>query len=74
MFVTFFLCIVDLTTGEMDYTNAGHNPPYLIRSDNSVVKLEVNKGLPLGLDFEKNIERRKLYSHLAKNSFFIPMG
>jgi sigma-B regulation protein RsbU (phosphoserine phosphatase) len=60
MFVTFFLSIIDLTTGEMDYTNAGHNPPYLIRSDNSVVKLEVNKGLPLGLDFEKEYQAKKI--------------
>ena len=60
MFVTFFLCIMDITTGEMDYTSAGHNPPYMIRSDNSVVKLELNKGLPLGLEYQKEYQARKI--------------
>lgn len=27
MFVTAFLCILNLRTGEMEYSNAGHNPP-----------------------------------------------
>ncbi len=31
MFITMFLGILDLTTGEMRYCNAGHNPPILIR-------------------------------------------
>ncbi|MCZ6484110.1 MAG: SpoIIE family protein phosphatase, partial [Acidobacteria bacterium] len=29
MFVTLFAGILDVTTGEFIYTNAGHNPPYL---------------------------------------------
>lgn len=31
MFVTIWLGIVDLRTGRLTYTNAGHNPPYLCR-------------------------------------------
>jgi serine phosphatase RsbU (regulator of sigma subunit) len=30
MFVTFFLGLVDLETGHLDFCNAGHNPPVLI--------------------------------------------
>ena len=33
MFVTLFIGILDIRSGEFDYTNAGHNPPYLIRTD-----------------------------------------
>lgn len=29
MFVTIFLGILNTKTGELVYTNAGHNPPYL---------------------------------------------
>ena len=31
MFVTLFLAIVDTRSGEFRYTNAGHNPPYILR-------------------------------------------
>ena len=30
-FITFFIGMVDLKTGDMDYINAGHNPPFLLR-------------------------------------------
>lgn len=29
LFVTAFACVVDTTTGEVRYANAGHNPPVL---------------------------------------------
>ncbi|TNE47713.1 MAG: serine/threonine protein phosphatase [Bacteroidetes bacterium] len=31
MFVTLFICILNVHTGKMVFTNAGHNPPYIIR-------------------------------------------
>jgi sigma-B regulation protein RsbU (phosphoserine phosphatase) len=33
MFVTLFIAIVDTRSGEFCYTNAGHNPPYVLRGD-----------------------------------------
>ncbi|GAB7023127.1 SpoIIE family protein phosphatase [Salidesulfovibrio brasiliensis] len=32
MFVTLFLCVMNIHTGEVRYGSAGHNPPILIRS------------------------------------------
>ncbi len=40
-FVTFFLCIIDRSAGRLTYTNAGHNPPLLVRADGTLVKLDV---------------------------------
>jgi sigma-B regulation protein RsbU (phosphoserine phosphatase) len=40
MFVTLFYGIINLTTGEMNYSNAGHNPPYILKSDGKVELLE----------------------------------
>ena len=38
MFVTVFYGIYNLRTGELTYTNAGHNPPYILKSDGQVVE------------------------------------
>ncbi len=44
MFVTVFLCILDLRTGSLVYTNAGHNPPYIKTSRGDVVILDERHG------------------------------
>lgn len=51
MFITMFLGILDLATGEVRYCNAGHNPPMLIRSDHAEF-LETKPCLLLGVDDE----------------------
>jgi len=45
MFVTLFLGILDVKTGALTYTNAGHNPPYLLQSDGGVIQLDQRHGL-----------------------------
>lgn len=47
MFVTAFLATVDLNTGEMEYVNAGHNPP-LIRTQKGYDFFKPIKNIPLG--------------------------
>ncbi len=47
-FVTFFLAVFDPVASTLDYCNAGHNPPRLIRSDGAVERLEEG-GMVLGL-------------------------
>ena len=39
-FVTFFLCRIDAATGELVFSNAGHNPPYLVRANGDIEELE----------------------------------
>ncbi len=48
MFVTVFLCILNLRTGEMTYTNAGHNPPLIRTAGGSVRPLDQKHGPVLG--------------------------
>jgi sigma-B regulation protein RsbU (phosphoserine phosphatase) len=54
MFVTFFLGVLDLKTGLLQYCNAGHNPPVIIRRKGDVVMFEKTKYIPVGLfeDFD----------------------
>ncbi len=49
MFVTLFFGILNLADGELVYTNAGHNPPYLQRRDGSLEPLNQRHGPPLGI-------------------------
>ena len=48
MFVTMFLGLVDLTTGHLDFCNAGHNPPVLF-SDGHSEFVEMIPNAPIGL-------------------------
>jgi len=49
MFVTFFLGILDVRTGQLNYCNAGHNPPVLIKKNKEVNYFEITKAIPVGL-------------------------
>ena len=46
-FVTAWAGILDLTTGEMEYANAGHNPPVLIRKNGEIEWVHGPSGLVL---------------------------
>ena len=50
MFVTFFGGILDIETGKMICCNAGHNPPFLIKEEGTLSKLETRRGIPLGIN------------------------
>lgn len=54
MFVTVFYGIYNIKTGEVRYTNAGHNPPYLMKTDGNIIQLPLSKNLVVGVmdDFE----------------------
>ena len=47
-FITFILVLLDPANGEIEYTNAGHNPGILLKTDKSMSELS-SHGLPLAL-------------------------
>lgn len=49
MFATCFYGILNTRTGELLFSNAGHNPPYLLRSTGAVEPLPEASGPPLGM-------------------------
>lgn len=49
MFVTVACGMLDIATGELIYSNAGHNPPVLLRAGGAPEMLSVPPGLVLGV-------------------------
>jgi len=49
MFVTVFYGILNFKTGELNYANGGHNPPYIISIDGELRKVDLTGGLALGV-------------------------
>jgi sigma-B regulation protein RsbU (phosphoserine phosphatase) len=49
MFVTVFCAILDIETGELQFSNGGHNPPLLAREGEDFDYIELNKGKILGI-------------------------
>ena len=62
LFVTFFAGCLNLSTGELDFCNAGHNPMVVIKPDGSASFLRAKPNLAAGLirDFPYEGERLHL--------------
>jgi serine phosphatase RsbU (regulator of sigma subunit)/tetratricopeptide (TPR) repeat protein len=61
LFVTGFYGLLDTTTGNLVYVNAGHNPPYLRRAQNPQALEQLPRtGVPLGVLEDSTWEVRSL--------------
>lgn len=74
MFVTFFLGILDLKHGILKYTNAGHNPPVVIRKGGEVMQLASNNSIPLGLDEHFYFEEAEISLNAGDKLFLFTDG
>ncbi len=63
-FITFFICVLDPATGELTYSNAGHNPPLLLRREGPVEMLEGN-GPPLSILASFEYEQRAIHINVG---------
>ena len=72
IFVTFFLALYNLKTGELQYASAGHSKPLLLNAAGKATYLEAG-GMPLGMDdndfFATTIEVQKV--KLAPGDLFL---
>lgn len=57
MFVTVFCGILDVSSGELRYSNAGHNPPLVMREGEKAEFLTGGAGTVLGVDAGASYER-----------------
>ena len=59
LFVTVFMGMLDLKTGEFIYVNGGHNPPLVCR-ENKFEYLDVGKSCMLGIDEDVPFPQKKI--------------
>ena len=64
MFVTAFMAVIDLKTGDVNYVNAGHNPP-LMGSKSNYHFLEPKKNIALGI--KKDVKFQAEHLKLLEN-------
>ncbi|MGD9092890.1 MAG: SpoIIE family protein phosphatase [Anaerolineales bacterium] len=57
LFITVFYGLLDPDNGKLTYCNAGHNPPYIINSQDNVQPLGLGRtGIPIGLSANETWE------------------
>src|SRR3546814_4071621 len=49
MFVTIFAGILDLATGAVEYSDGGHEAPFIVRAGGAVDRLDKHQGMALGV-------------------------
>jgi sigma-B regulation protein RsbU (phosphoserine phosphatase) len=61
MFVTLFVGILNIHTGELEFCNGGHNPPYIIRVSGTIEAMEMTDGLALGIKGDFSYRSKKTW-------------
>ncbi len=59
-FLTLFIGILNIDTGELTYCNAAHNYPYIIRNESDIEVLDIAHGLPVGVYANKDYSEDNL--------------
>ena len=73
MFVTIFLGVINLASGEMTYVNAGHNPPAL-RWGSVVTRLEGPRNMALGVATGLNFAEGRVVLERGQQLFLYTDG
>ena len=60
MFVTFFMGLLHLKTGKLEYCNAGHNYPYILKKNGPFIILKETHGAPLGVFMNRLYHHNKI--------------
>ncbi len=59
-FLTLFLGVLNVKTGEINYCNAAHTIPYLLKFDGRLIALKQSHGLPLGLYYDTKFKDSRI--------------
>jgi GAF domain-containing protein len=73
MFVTAVYAVLDQTTGNLTYANAGHNPPFWVHADGQVEKL-TRTGIALGVTDNEAMFQRTIQLQTGDSVLFYTDG
>ncbi len=74
MFVTIFFGVLNTRTGEVSYSNGGHNLPYVVHSQGGVEPLKNTGGMGLGVIEDIKFEARTITLHTGNLLFLYTDG
>ncbi|HEX4949930.1 MAG TPA: SpoIIE family protein phosphatase [Blastocatellia bacterium] len=74
MFVTLFYAILNFRTGELTFSNAGHNPPYRLSRQGKVETFGAQGGIVLGVTEELDYPTDRLQLQPGDQLFFYTDG
>ncbi|MBN2125869.1 MAG: SpoIIE family protein phosphatase [Deltaproteobacteria bacterium] len=74
MFATLFLGILNVRTGDLEYANGGHNPPYLMPPQDPIEPLASTGGLALGVMEEFTYQSKRIALHKGDTLFLFTDG
>ena len=74
MFVTIFYGVLNTRTGDIQYSNGGHNSPYVIRKDGTVIEIEQSGGLLIGMLPDLEYDVKKLHLDPGDSIFMFTDG
>ena len=74
MFVTLFLGILNTRTGELEYSNGGHNPPYIVHNNGDIEPLKMTNGMALGVIEDFSYQSKKIILQKGETIFLYTDG
>ena len=69
MFVTAFICVLDLETNRVTFINAGHNLPFVQKADGEFQMITAKANMVLGM--MEDVPYREQYSGAFKGGLYI---
>ncbi len=74
MFVTVFYGILNVKTGEVEYSNAGHCPPYILKNDGTLKRIPTTGDIVLGIMDEMPYKSGKIQLEKGEEIFVFTDG
>lgn len=74
LFITMFIGVLNFKTGFLEYSNAAHTHPYLIKKSGNIKPLDQNHGIPIGIYKNKNYNISTIQLNNEDNLFLYTDG